>query len=431
MRHSRPAALGAAALAAALVASLTATGASPAQAATTVSVTSKSIDVTVGPAGDRKVCTVVYDLYRPSTATREHRKPAILTTNGFGGSKDDQADLGRAFARRGLRRAVLLRPGLRRLGLQDHPRRPRLGRPGSQAARDLPRRGQAGRRRQPGHVRPPRPGRARRPAPEARPARRHGRRLVRRPGAVRRRRHRPARRHDRPDHHLERPLLLAGAQQHGLHRPGRAGRHATARRAARRSAGPRCSSASASPTASSTRRPTRPATSAAPTSPTRPASPRRRWTRSATRPRTPSTSPGTPVGLVVRRPDPDPDAARAGAERHPVQPAGGGRHLPRAAGPGHAGEDDLAVVGPQRRRRPGAGRARHGAPARQLRGPPDHRLVRPLPQGPHGRHRPASSRYFRDWVAYDGIATPAYGTVVDVPGRHHPATSTCPAPTPS
>jgi len=101
VRQSRPAVLGAAALAAALVAGLTTTAAGPAQAATTVSVSSKSIDVTVGPAGDRKVCTVVYDLYRPSTATRAHRKPAILTTNGFGGSKDDQADLGRAFAKRG------------------------------------------------------------------------------------------------------------------------------------------------------------------------------------------------------------------------------------------------------------------------------------------------------------------------------------------
>ena len=72
-----------------------------AEAGTTVRKLSKEIDVTVGPAGQRKVCTVVFDLYRPSTATRTHRKPAILTTNGFGGSKDDQADLGRAFARRG------------------------------------------------------------------------------------------------------------------------------------------------------------------------------------------------------------------------------------------------------------------------------------------------------------------------------------------
>lgn len=72
-----------------------------AEAGTTVRKLSKEIDVTVGPAGDRRVCTVVLDLYRPSSATRRHRKPAILTTNGFGGSKDDQADLGRAFARRG------------------------------------------------------------------------------------------------------------------------------------------------------------------------------------------------------------------------------------------------------------------------------------------------------------------------------------------
>ena len=43
----------------------------------------------------------VFDLYRPSTATKAHREPAILTTNGFGGSKDDQADLAKAFARRG------------------------------------------------------------------------------------------------------------------------------------------------------------------------------------------------------------------------------------------------------------------------------------------------------------------------------------------
>jgi predicted acyl esterase len=72
-----------------------------AAAGTTVRKLSKEIDVTVGPAGQRTVCTVVFDLYRPSTATRTNRKPAILTTNGFGGSKDDQADLGRSFARRG------------------------------------------------------------------------------------------------------------------------------------------------------------------------------------------------------------------------------------------------------------------------------------------------------------------------------------------
>lgn len=57
-------------------------------------------DVTVGPDNDQ-TCQVVADLYRPSTATRRNPAPAILTTNGFGGSKDDQAAVGRAFGARG------------------------------------------------------------------------------------------------------------------------------------------------------------------------------------------------------------------------------------------------------------------------------------------------------------------------------------------
>jgi predicted acyl esterase len=75
--------------------------ATPAAATPTVSVSTHTINVTVGPAGATKTCSVVFDLYRPSTATKAHRKPAILTTNGFGGSKDDQADLAKAFAGRG------------------------------------------------------------------------------------------------------------------------------------------------------------------------------------------------------------------------------------------------------------------------------------------------------------------------------------------
>jgi X-Pro dipeptidyl-peptidase (S15 family)/X-Pro dipeptidyl-peptidase C-terminal non-catalytic domain len=66
----------------------------------TVTKTSHEIDVHVGPAG-AQTCTIVYDLYTPSTATAATPAPAILTTNGFGGSKDDQADLGQAFAERG------------------------------------------------------------------------------------------------------------------------------------------------------------------------------------------------------------------------------------------------------------------------------------------------------------------------------------------
>ena len=58
------------------------------------------------PAGDDdlgrpQTCTIDADLYRPHSAGPDHRVPAILTTNGFGGSKADQAGIGRAFAQRG------------------------------------------------------------------------------------------------------------------------------------------------------------------------------------------------------------------------------------------------------------------------------------------------------------------------------------------
>ncbi|MDQ1617168.1 MAG: hypothetical protein QOJ60_3107 [Actinomycetota bacterium] len=75
--------------------------AEPAAAASpSVTKSTHTIDVLVGPHSDQS-CSIVFDLYRPSTATAATPAPAILTTNGFGGSKDDQADIGQAFARRG------------------------------------------------------------------------------------------------------------------------------------------------------------------------------------------------------------------------------------------------------------------------------------------------------------------------------------------
>ena len=56
--------------------------------------------VTVGPNNDQP-CDIVGDLYTPASATAATPAPAILTTNGFGGSKDDQAGIGKAFAERG------------------------------------------------------------------------------------------------------------------------------------------------------------------------------------------------------------------------------------------------------------------------------------------------------------------------------------------
>lgn len=63
-----------------------------------------------GEAGEGTVCDVVGDLYLPAAASRRQRVPAVLTTHGFGGSKDDQAGLGRLMAERGY--AVLAYSGL-------------------------------------------------------------------------------------------------------------------------------------------------------------------------------------------------------------------------------------------------------------------------------------------------------------------------------
>ncbi|MFJ3083769.1 CocE/NonD family hydrolase [Streptomyces halstedii] len=83
---------------AALLAPLALAGAEPA-AAGEFRVT--ALEFTVR-AGDRS-CTVDADLYRPAGADAEHPAPAVLATNGFGGSKSDGTTdaLGRAFASRG------------------------------------------------------------------------------------------------------------------------------------------------------------------------------------------------------------------------------------------------------------------------------------------------------------------------------------------
>ncbi|WP_406390823.1 CocE/NonD family hydrolase [Streptomyces sp. NBC_00887] len=84
---------------AALIAPLALLGAGPASAASAFTVT--PLEFTVR-AGDRS-CTVDADLYRPAGVDAEHPAPAVLATNGFGGSKSDGSTdaIGRAFASRG------------------------------------------------------------------------------------------------------------------------------------------------------------------------------------------------------------------------------------------------------------------------------------------------------------------------------------------
>jgi len=57
-------------------------------------------DTVVGPNHDTH-CDVVGDLYKPDAASSLNPAPAILTTNGFGGSKDGQATFAKAYAKRG------------------------------------------------------------------------------------------------------------------------------------------------------------------------------------------------------------------------------------------------------------------------------------------------------------------------------------------
>ncbi|WP_249011983.1 CocE/NonD family hydrolase [Conexibacter sp. DBS9H8] len=66
-------------------------------------------DVTVGPP-PQETCSIVGELYKPAGASPTHRVPAILTTNGFGGSYKDQEGLAATFASRGY--AVLTYSGL-------------------------------------------------------------------------------------------------------------------------------------------------------------------------------------------------------------------------------------------------------------------------------------------------------------------------------
>src|SRR5450631_450218 len=60
--------------------------------------------------GRPQTCIIDADMYKPHSASAASSVPTILTTNGFGGSKADQAGLGRAFAQRGY--AVLSYTGL-------------------------------------------------------------------------------------------------------------------------------------------------------------------------------------------------------------------------------------------------------------------------------------------------------------------------------
>ncbi|WP_385623783.1 MULTISPECIES: CocE/NonD family hydrolase [unclassified Streptomyces] len=86
---------------AALAAPLVLTGAARATAAEPSQYTVTPLKFTLQAGG--RSCTVDADLYRPAGVDAQHPAPAVLATNGFGGSKSDGTTdaIGKAFASRG------------------------------------------------------------------------------------------------------------------------------------------------------------------------------------------------------------------------------------------------------------------------------------------------------------------------------------------
>src|ERR1700710_149461 len=86
----------------------------PSASAADMTPTALKITVTgVGPGGGN--CTIDADLYVPPGVTSAHRAPAILTTNGFGGTKADQANIAQGLGEQGY--VTLAYTGL---GFVDH-----------------------------------------------------------------------------------------------------------------------------------------------------------------------------------------------------------------------------------------------------------------------------------------------------------------------
>ena len=71
--------------------------------ASAADITPQSLKITVTGLGDQHdtTCQIDADLYIPPGVTSANRAPAILTTNGFGGTKKDQADFAQSFGEHG------------------------------------------------------------------------------------------------------------------------------------------------------------------------------------------------------------------------------------------------------------------------------------------------------------------------------------------
>jgi hypothetical protein len=89
----------------ALLASVLAAGGMAAtvpSAAAAAEITPRDLTITVTGLGpEQRTCEIDADLYVPAGASSRRPAPALLTTNGFGGTKDDQADFAQGFGEHG------------------------------------------------------------------------------------------------------------------------------------------------------------------------------------------------------------------------------------------------------------------------------------------------------------------------------------------
>ena len=62
----------------------------------------RNLTITVTNLGpEHRTCRIDADLYVPAGVSSTRRAPALLATNGFGGTKEDQADLAQGFGEQG------------------------------------------------------------------------------------------------------------------------------------------------------------------------------------------------------------------------------------------------------------------------------------------------------------------------------------------
>jgi putative CocE/NonD family hydrolase len=82
---------------------LTAAGmAALAPPASATEIVPRDLTITVTGLGpENRTCEIDADLYVPAGVNKRHQAPALLATNGFGGTKEDQADLAQGFGEQG------------------------------------------------------------------------------------------------------------------------------------------------------------------------------------------------------------------------------------------------------------------------------------------------------------------------------------------